>query len=164
MSTPTYTYANCEGSQNGIDFVRVLIPDTGGQTSLPNEGFIFSDQEIQAFATINQIQGWQAGFYFSAQEGRTLPLNPRNYFRAAALALRTLAGNQARLMAINSLLDVKLQNVKDVVGALLDTAQTYMDMDDNSGAFVFAEQCTTTWAFIDRYWNQVQRQTGGFIA
>jgi hypothetical protein len=59
---------------------------------------------------------------------------------------------------------VKTQNVKDVVGALQSTAQRYLDMDDNSGAFVFAEQCTTVWGFIDRYWNQVQRQTGGFIA
>ena len=164
MSTPTYTYANCDGSQNGIDFVRVLIPDTGGQSTLPNNGFIFSDQEISAFATINQQQGWQAGFYFSAQLGRYLPTYPSNYFRAAALALNSLAGNQARLLAISSLLDVKQQSVKDVVGALQDTAQQYLDMDDNSGAFVFAEQCTTVWGFIDRFWNQVQRQTGGFIA
>lgn len=164
MSTPTYTYDNCDGTQNQIDFVRVLIPDTGGQTNLPNNGFVFSDQEIAAFGAINQSQGWQAGFYFSAQLGRFLPSYPANYFRQAAVALNSLAGNQSRLMAINSLLDVKMQNVKDVVAALQATAQRYLDMDDNSGAFVFAEQCTTVWGFIDRYWNQVQRQTGGFIA
>lgn len=161
----TYTYNNCDGSQNGIDFVRLLVPDTGGFSQLPNNGFVFSDQEITAFATINGLQGWQSGFFFSDQAGRFLPTNPSNYYRAAALALNSLAGNQARILAMAQILDVKIQNVRDVVGALRTAAQALLDMDDNSGAFVFAEQCTTVWGFIDRYWNQVQRQSaGGLIA
>ena len=158
----TYTYRNCDGSQNSIDFVRVLIPDTGGNASLPNSGFIFSDQEIAAFTNINQLQGWQSSMFWSGQAGAFLPSYPSNYFRAAALALNSLAGNQARLLAIAQLLDVKMQNVQQVVAAIQATAQRYLDMDDNSGAFAIAEQVQTTWNFIDRYWSQVQRQSGGF--
>ena len=162
MSTPTYTYANCDGTQNAIDFVRVLIPDTGGNTGLPNNGFVFSDQEITAFSTINTIQGWQSSMFWSGYAGQFLPQYPSNFFRAAALALNSLAGNQARLLLIAQLLDVKPQNVGQVVQAIQKVAQQYLDMDDNSGAFIIAEQVTTTWNFIDRYWSQVQRQSGGF--
>jgi hypothetical protein len=160
MSTPTYTYDN--GSNPQIDFVRILIPDTGGMTNLPNNGFIFSDQEILAFQTINQLQGFQSSMFWSDNAGRFLPTYPSNYFRAAALALNSLAGNSARLTAISSLLDVKLQNVQQIVAAMQATAQRYLDMDDNSGAFAIAEIVNTTWNFIDRYWSQIQRQSGGF--
>lgn len=158
----TYTYDNCDGSNFPVDFVRVLIPDTGGNTNLPNSGFIFSDQEILAFMQINQLQGWQSSMFWSYQGGAFLPTYPSNYFRAAALALNSLAGNQARLLAIASILDVKLQGVQQVVAAIQATAQRYLDMDDNSGAFAIAEQVQTTWNFIDRYWSQVQRQSGGW--
>jgi hypothetical protein len=157
----TYTYNNCDGTNFPIDFVRVLIPDTGGNVTLPNNGFIFSDQEILAFMQINQLQGWQTSMFWSYQ-GTFLPTYPSNYFRAAALALNSLAGNQARLLALSQLLDVKLQNVQQVVAAIQATAQRYLDMDDNSGAFAIAEQVQTTWNFIDRYWSQVQRQSGGW--
>jgi hypothetical protein len=162
MSTPTYTYANCDGSNLPNDFVRLLIPDTGGNPNLPNNGFVFSDQEITAFQSINQLQGWQSGMFWSFYGGRYIPTYPSNYYRAAAVALNALAGNQARLLAIASLLDVKLQNVQQVVAALQATAQRYLDMDDNSGAFAIAEQVQTSWNFIDRYWSQVQRQSGGW--
>jgi hypothetical protein len=91
-----------------------------------------------------------------------LPSQPSNYFRAAALALNSLAGNQARLFAVASILDVKLQNVAQIVSAIQAVAKQYMEMDDNSGCFAIAEQVQTTWNFIDRYWSQVQRQSGGF--
>lgn len=162
MGTPTYTYNNCDGTNIPGDFVRVLIPDTGGNTNLPNNGFIFSDQEILAFININQFQGWQSSMFWSFYAGRFLPKYPANFFRAAALALNSIAGNQARLLAIASLLDVKLQNVQQVVAAIQATAQRYLDMDDNSGAFAIAEQVQTTWNFINRYWSQVQRQSGGW--
>ena len=160
MSTPTYTYTN--GANPPVDWVRLLIPDTGGNTSLPNNGFVFSDQEIAAFTAINQLQGWQSSMFWSANAGRFLPTYPANYFRAAALALNALAGNQARLLLIAQLLDVKPQNVAQVVSAMQDVAKQYLEMDDNSGAFAIAEQVQTTWNFINRYWSQVQRQSGGF--
>src|SRR5580692_801622 len=96
----TYTYHNCDGTQSALDYVRLLIPDTGGAASLPNNGFVFSDQEIAAFTTINQLQGWQSSMFWSYVGGMFLPSNPANYYRAAATALNALAGNQARLLLI----------------------------------------------------------------
>ena len=158
----TYTYNGCNGTQNNIDFVRLLIPDTGGNTALPNNGFVFSDQEITAFGNINQLQGWQSSMFWSYVGGTFIPPLPVNYFRAAALALNTLAGNQSRLLTISQLLDVKVQNIAQVVSAMQAVAKQYLDMDDNSGAFAIAEQVQTSWNFIDRYWSQVQRQSGGW--
>ena len=45
--------------------------------------------------------------------------------------------------------------------ALRMQAEEYRQIDDNSGAMFVIEQCSTTWAFHDRYWAQVQRQQGG---
>lgn len=162
MSTPTYTYNNCDGSQPQIDFPRVLIPDVGGNSVLPNNGFIYSDQEILGFGQINASQ-WQSGMFWSGPAGVSMyPAPPSNYYRIAAVALNSLAGNSARLLAISQLLDVKLQNVQQVVAAMQAVAKQYLLMDDNSGAFAIAEQVQTSWNFIDRYWSQVQRQSGGF--
>jgi hypothetical protein len=158
----TYTYNDCAGTNFPIDYVRLLIPDTGGNTNLPNNGFIFSDQEILAFLQVNLLQGWQSSMFWSGLAGRFLPTYPSSFFHAAALALNSLAGNQARLMLIAQLLDVRPQNVAQVVSAIQAVAQRYLDMDDNSGAFAIAEQVQTSWNFIDRYWSQVQRQSGGF--
>lgn len=139
-----------------IFYVRLLIPDT----QAPG---IFSDEEINGFMSINQLT-WQSSQFFSYAGGNTqLPFTPSNFLRAAALALNTLAGNQGRLMAVTQLLDVKLQNVSQVCKALQDSAQRYLDMDDNSGAFAIAEQVTTVWAFRDRWIAMLQRQTGGGV-
>jgi hypothetical protein len=44
--------------------------------------------------------------------------------------------------------------------ALQDTAQRYLDMDDNSGAVVIIESVNDYFSFRDRFWKQVQRQSG----
>ena len=137
-----------------VFFVRLLIPDSSETNP------IFSDEEINGFMQINQMT-WQSSMYYSYQGGAlNLPQCPSNYLRAAALALNTLAGNQARLAAVTQLLDVKL-NPAAAAAALKAQAQAYLDMDDNSGAFAIFEQCGTSWAFRDRWLNQLQRQTGG---
>ena len=137
-----------------VFFVRLLIPDTDAVSP------IFSDEEIQSFLLINQLT-WQSSMYYSYHAGsQQLPLPPSNFLRAAALALNTLAGNASRLACIQQLLDVKLSPEK-AAKALQDTAQRYLDMDDNSGAFAIAEQVTTSWAFRDRWLAMLQRQTGG---
>jgi hypothetical protein len=137
-----------------VFYVRLLIPDT--QESSP----IFQDEEINGFMQINQAT-WQSSMYYSYQGGsQQLPGTPSNFLRAAALALNSLAGNSSRLAAVTKLLDVQL-NPAQAAKALQDTAQRYLDMDDNSGAFAIAEQVTTVWAFRDRWLAQLQRQTGG---
>ena len=151
------TYHNCDGTQDGIDFVRLLIPDTGGGSPVV---FIFSDQEILAFSAINAMT-WQSPQFWSGPAGQAvLPTTPSNIFRAAALALRTLAGNNSRLAAVTQLLDVKLSPAL-AAKALQDVAQSYLDMDDNSGAFAIFEQVNTIWTWRDRWVAQIQRQSGG---
>ena len=154
MSTATYN--NCDGSQPAIDFVRLLIRDTGEGSPVV---YIFSDNEILAFISINAAV-WQSSMFFSDVAGRTLPTTPSNYFRAAALALNALAGSSARLAVIQGLLDVKIDGAK-AAAALRETAQRYLDMDDNSGAIAIAEQVTTVWSWRDRFIAQIQRQSGG---
>jgi len=140
-----------------ISYVRALIPDTDYQRP------IFGDDEITAFLAINAMT-WQSGQFYSYANGALqLPSSPSNILRAAALALNTLAGNQARLMLVSSLLDVKMQNVGAVCKALQDVAQRWLDMDDNSGAFAIAEQVNTVWNFRDRWLSMLQRQTGGGV-
>ena len=134
-------------------YVRSLIPDTNSASP------IFSDEEINGFAQINQMI-WQSSMYYSYQGGAiNLPCTPSNILRAAAIALNVLAGNASRLSAVVGLLDVKLSAT--VGDQLRKQAQAWLDMDDNSGAFAVFEQCGTTWAFRDRWINQLQRQTGG---
>jgi len=109
---------------------------------------------------VNQMT-WQSSMFFSGPAGQiNLPQTPSNFLRAAALALNSLAGNSSRLAGVIGLLDVKL-NLAAAAKALQDTAQRYLDMDDNSGAFAIAEQVNTVWAFRDRWIAQLQRQTGG---
>jgi len=136
-----------------VFYVRSLIPDTVSPG-------IFSDEEINGFQQINSMT-WQSSMYWSYQAGLTqLPATPSNILRCAALALNVLAGSASRLAAVTKLLDVSL-NPATAAKALQDTAQRYLDMDDNSGAFAIFEQCGTEWAFRDRWINQLQRQTGG---
>lgn len=139
-----------------IFYVRLLIPDTNAASP------IFDDTEIQAFMDINQMT-WQSSMFSSYQSGtQQLPATPSNFLRAAALALNTLAGNTARLASVVQLLDVRLAPAV-AAKALQDTAQRYLDMDNNSGAFAIYEQCTTVWSFRDRWLAMLQRQTGGGI-
>lgn len=136
-----------------VFFVRLLIADT----QAPG---IFSDEEINGFMQINSMT-WQSSMFSSYQQGTVqLPQTPSNFLRAAALALQSLASNSARLAAVTKLLDVSL-NPAMAVKSLQAQADSYLAMDDNSGAFAIYEQCTTEWAFRDRWLAQLQRQTGG---
>lgn len=135
-----------------VFYVRSLIPDTIS----PGQ---FSDEEINGFMQINQMQ-WQSSMFYSYPAGAiNLPQTPSNFLRAAALALNVLAGLAAK-QAVSKLLDVQL-NGPASAKALGDRAQAYLDMDDNSGAFAIAEQVNTVWALRDRWNAQIQRQAGG---
>ena len=136
-----------------ISYVRLLIPDTDSANP------IFSDEEIDAFYAIQRAQ-WQTGMFYSYPAGQNLPAQPVSYLRVAALALDSLAGNQARLAGVIQILDVKLEGSK-ASQMLREQAKGYREVDDDAGAFAVIEQCTTQWGFIDRYWSQVQRQSGG---
>lgn len=136
--------------------IRLLIPDTVNTDAQPA---VFSDTEITAFYNIQQSQ-FQSSMFFSWPAGRNLPSQPVSYLRVAALALDTLANNSAQLGIITKLLDVSL-SPKDAAQALAARADSLRKTDDESGAFIIVEQVNSVWAFIDRYWKQVQRQTAG---
>ncbi len=105
----------------------------------------------------------RSGVYFavvSGGAGRNLPSTPLAYLRVAALALDTMASNAAQISIVTKLLDVNL-SPKDGAAMLAARANQYRTTDDESGAFVIIEQCSTVWAFRDRFWKQVQRMQGG---
>ncbi len=140
-----------------IDYPRLLVSDTrefaaNGTTRI----YIFEDAEIQAVGLINGLV-WQSAQFWSGPAGQYLPPTPVNYLRAAALLLDSLAANRARLASIKQVLDIKLDPAVAAKN-LKDQAQAYRDADDNSGAFIIAEQVNDQFSFIDRWWKQIQRQ------
>lgn len=137
-----------------IAYVRLLIADT-------SEPAIFSDEEITAAHRIQQATFQSSMLYSSSSAGRlNLPSSPVSYLRVAALLLDALASNKSRLSAITRLLDVSLSPEK-AAASLREQAKQYRMTDDESGAFVIIEQCSTTWSFLDRFYKTVQRQTAG---
>lgn len=149
----SFSYNNCDGSQPQIDYMRLLCSDT---VSLNH---VFEDSELLAFATITALPFQSAQFY-DTPLGATLPTSPTTYLRSAALALRSLAANKSRLASIKQLLDVKLDS-SDAAIQLRATADSYLEMDDNNGAFFMIEQCNDNFSFRQRFWNTVQRQQVG---
>lgn len=137
-----------------IYYIRILISDTNPLQP------IFSDEEIMAAYGI-QASMFQSSMFFSGPMGSiTLPSTPVSYFRVAAILLDSMAAGQAFLSGVIALPDIKL-NGAAAAKALQDKAQGYRDVEDNAGAFVILEQCKTDWQTRDRYWNQIQRQSGG---
>ena len=119
---------------------------------------IFEDSEILMAAQIN-CAPFQSSMFYSPPAGQTLPASPVSYLRTAATLLDAIAANKSRLASVQQLLDVKIDPAKASY-ALREQAREYRQVDDNTGAFMIIEQCPTTWAFQDRYWNQTARQQG----
>ena len=140
------------GANPQIDYPRLLISDT------QDVGHIYEDSEITMAYNIQAAQ-FQSSQFFSPPAGRNLPASPVSYLRVAALLLDALAANKSRLGSITQLLDVHL-SPSVAAKSLRDQAAAYRQTDDDAGAFALIEQCSTTWAFQDRYWNQIQRQSG----
>lgn len=146
----TYDLAN----NPTVAYIRLLIADTDEANQ------IFSDEEIMgAYAITASV--FQSGAFYSGVPGTgrtTLPSSPVSYFRVAAVLLDALAANKSRLAGITKLLDVELSPAQAAT-ALAKKAQEYRTVDDESGAFVVIEQCTTDWSFRDRFLKTVQRET-----
>ncbi len=138
-----------------IAWVRLLISDT------VDAGHIFEDDEIEAGYRIQASVFQSSAFYSSPSGGReTLPSRGVSVLRVAALLLDALASNKARLSSVIRLLDVQLSPDK-ASASLRDQAKQYRTTDDESGAFAIIEQCSTTWAFTDRFFKTIQRQNAG---
>lgn len=135
-----------------IAYVRLLVADTDSTNP------IFSDEEITAFYTIQSSMA-QSGPARSSPS-TTLPSTPVSYLRVAALALDTLASNRSRLASVVQILDVRV-SPSAAAQSLHKQAESFREIEDNAGAFAIIEQCSTTWAFADRWWKQIQRLSGG---
>lgn len=141
-----------------IDYLRLLIADTVEFDASGNPVYIFADQELQAMTQL-QTSTFQSSMFYSGPAGQFVPPTPPAYLRIAAYLLQAMAANKARLASVQKLLDVTLDPSK-AAAALNKQAQAYLDMDDNTGAFFIAEQVNDMWSFRDRFWKQVQRQSG----
>ncbi len=58
---------------------------------------------------------------------------------------------------VTKLLDATV-DIGKASDSLRKQAQQWREVDDNSGAFMIIEQCTTSFGFMDRFYKQVQRQ------
>lgn len=142
------------GANPPIDIPRLLIADTVDTPSFPA---IFQDQEILTIENVVVPAVWQSSMFWSGTSGQpVLPSTPVNYLRTAAYLLNCIASNKARLASIKQLLDVKLDS-SDAAIQLRAQAQAWMDIDDNSMAFVIIEQVNDSWSFVQRFWAQWQR-------
>lgn len=143
-----------QGANPPIDIPRLLIADTTNTVSQP---CIFQDEEILTIENLVVPNVWQSSMFWSGVSGQpTLPTAPVNYLRTAAYLLNCIASNKARLASIKQLLDVKLDS-SDAAIQLRAQAQAWMDIDDNSMAFVIIEQVNDSWSFVQRFWSQWQR-------
>lgn len=146
------------GTNPPIDYPRLLVSDTVQLNPDGSRQYVFEDTEITAAAAIASLQ-WQSSMFFSGTQGTLqFPVPPTNYLRTAATLLMALSSNSARLAMIKQILDVRV-DATDAAEQMRKTAQSYLEMDDNSGAFAIVEQVTTVFSFKDRFWKQVQRQT-----
>ena len=134
-----------------IAYVRLLIADTDSLKP------IFDDDEINAFLFLTSSQNIYASSMV-APSGVVgpVPLQVFSYYRAAAVALDTLAGLRARLASVIQILDVKL-NPGLAAKYLRDQAQAFRDMDDNMGHFAIAEMVNNQFQARERVWKQFLR-------
>lgn len=145
----SFSYNGCNGSQDNVDFVRLLISDT------QSTNHVFEDSEILAFYTINAAQ-FQSGMFYNAPAGANVLASPVSYLRVAALALDSIAADKSRLASIKKLPDVQLDS-SDAAIQMRATADQYRKTDDESGAFAIIEQVNDQFTFVERWWKTVMR-------
>jgi hypothetical protein len=137
-----------------IAYVRLLIADTDSLKP------IFNDDEINAFLFLTSSQN----IYVSSMAAPSgvvgpVPLQVYSYYRAAAVALDTLAGLRARLASVIQILDVKLDPGK-AAQYLRAQAEAFREMDDNLGHFAIAEQINNQFQARERVWKMFLRIEG----
>lgn len=101
------------------DQVRLLISDVGGDDG----SFIFSDTEVLTFLTMRN----------------------QDVFLAAALALRTMAGNEALVSKAITFLELKT-NGPAVAEAFRNLANDYEQLAEDESDIEILEMDTTIWA------------------
>lgn len=110
--------------------VRLLISDVDTDNAL------FTDEEIATFLSLRQS----------------------NVHLAAALGLRTIAGNEAQVQKVIRLLDLDTDGAK-LANALRSLASDYEAQADADADFGWAPLVTSTPAFRERIWNERLRES-----
>lgn len=114
--------------------VRLLISDTNMATP------VFGDTEIDTF----------------------LELEGSNVRRAAALALDTIASNEAQVLKVIRILDLQTDGAKlsTELRARAADLRTQADdaLDSDDGGFEIAELVVDDFSYRDRIWKQFQRE------
>lgn len=138
-------------SQPLLSQVRMLVPDTDPDNA------IFSDDEVNQAIYIESSQGLYASG--QAVPGGSPVVGPAQVYsirRAAALLIDCIAGSNAKLAIIESMLDVKL-NGANASEALHALANGLRETEANSGAFAIAEWVVNNFAAQERVWKQQLR-------
>jgi hypothetical protein len=147
------------GSNPEIDYPRFLVADTqefGPDGTTPI--YVFDDREILLASQVTRL-AWRSSMTYSGVQGAAaLPPQPKSYYRIAACLLDALASNNAKLAKALKVLDVQV-SAQGAAQELRAQAAAFRDVDDNCGAIVIIEQVNTTFAFRDRYWKTIQRQS-----
>ncbi len=132
-----------------LSTVRLLVSDTDATKP------IFQDVEIQAAMNVENSQSVIVGLtgFYPAIPVKQLV----SYRRCAALLLRALASNKARLSAIQGLLDVKL-NAAQASKALNDLADQYIADEASSGYFAISEMVVNAFSMRERLVAMLYRQ------
>lgn len=143
-----------------IDFPRTMVGDVNVLAP------IFQDEQILAIEQITVATAFQSGMFWSTPNGAVgggtlgtfAPQLPIAYNRVAAYMLYAMANTNAWPAAVTQILDVKL-NGAAAANTLRAMAKEFLDMDDNSGAFMMIEQVNDDFSFRSRFWRQWQRQS-----
>ncbi len=141
---------------NNLNAVRLLCMDTNAATP------IFQDEEIQIFLQLKSSQGiYQSGQANPTGRPMPAPVQVYSIYSAAALALYAMAANKAYLSSISRILDVELDPSR-AQKALKALADSYMELEDNSGAFAIAAMVNNSWDAKERVLKQFTRLYGGY--
>ena len=132
-----------------IATVRLLVSDTVNVAPLP----IWQDVEIQVALNMFVSTGVIIGL--SGYNPAVPVTQIFSYRRSAALLLRSLAGNKAR-MATVGLLDAKI-NGAAAANALRAIADDYVTSEENDGYFAVAEMVQDSFSMRERLWKMLYR-------
>ena len=157
----SFSYNACNGTQNPIDFVRLMTSDTTEFGPQGQRVYAFEDSEILGAYQIDSMV-WQSSMTYAGTGGvnQFSPPPTASPRRAAAVLLDALSANQARMQIISGILDVKLNTAASK--EMRAQAAYLREVEDESGAFVIFEQVQygDYPSFQQRYWNTIARQGG----
>lgn len=144
------SFSYISGVGNPIAIVRLMVSDTSNTPPLP----IWQDEEITDALNLFSSQGVVVGL--SGFNLIVPPPQTYSYRRAAALLLRALAGNKAR-MATAGLLDAKISGAQ-AAGALRALANDYVTSEENDGYFAVSEMVQNPFSMRERLEKMLLRQ------